>query len=189
MPATIDSDEHRFHYVTGNSAATRLSGLVNGGPASIHTNHWLAQVGKEFLPAPVQGKIAVDYHFLEWIFLDLLLFTQAFMDMGQGWSLLFPLLSQLMAELAFVKLPTVPMNRWEIRSLITKWGKENLTIAQRTVDVNGVALSVISTADWHAAATNKLVAGPGGAPGPDQDNSKLRHRYLDAYGTFSPLRC
>ena len=53
MPATINPDEHKFHYVTGNSAASRLAGLVDWGPANIHTEHWLAQVGKEFLPAPV----------------------------------------------------------------------------------------------------------------------------------------
>jgi hypothetical protein len=77
----------------------------------------------------------------------------------------------------------VPMNENQIRELITSWGKENLSIVQRTVDVNGIAQAAITSADWHSAATNKMVAGPGGAPGQDQDNSKLRHfRMLMAGG-------
>ena len=184
MPATIDADEHKYYYVNGANAQTRLAGFVDWGPAYVHTGHWLAQVGKEFLPAAVGGKIAVDYHFLEWIFTDLLLFTKAFMELCQGWSILLPLLSQLQAELGFVKIPTVPMNENQIRELITSWGKENLSVAQRTVDVNGTAQAAITSADWHSAATNKMVAGPGGAPGPDQDNSKFRHfRMLMAGGS------
>ena len=52
------------------------------------------------------------------------------------------------------------MSKVDIRKMITKWGKEHLTIAQRTVDINGVIQDPINAADWHAAATNKLVAGP-----------------------------
>ena len=51
MPATIDPDEHRFSYVTGNNAQTRLNGMMVGGaPVAISPNHWLAEVAKEHLP-------------------------------------------------------------------------------------------------------------------------------------------
>ena len=112
--------------------------MIGGGAAVLHPNHWLAQVGKEFLPAPVTGRIQINYHFLEYIFMDLLLLSPAVMDLGQGWYFSYPLLSQVMAELAFVKIPIGSMSSFEIRELITKWGKENLSIAQRTVNINGV---------------------------------------------------
>ena len=86
MPATIDPDEHRFSYVTGNNAQTRLNGMVGGGPVAVSPNHWLADVAKEHLPAPAQGKIEITYHLLEWLFLDLLLLPKDVMDLGQGWS-------------------------------------------------------------------------------------------------------
>ena len=185
MPATIDPDKHRFSYVTGTNAQTRLAGMVGGGPASIHTDHWLAEVAKEHLPAPVQGRIGVTYHFLEWLFMDLLLFNQAVMDLGQGWSLTLPLLSQVMAELCFVQIPSGPLGKVEMRELITSWGKENLSILQRTVNLNGVMQDPINSADWHAAATNKMVAGPGSAPGQDQDLSKLRHFRMHMGGGYN----
>ena len=175
MPATIDADEHRFNYVSGHNPQTRLNSMGGEGPAWIDPKHWLAEVGKDFLPAPVQGRIVISYHFLEWIFLDLLLLMQAAMDLGQGWFLSYPLLSQVMAELCFVKIPNVPMSKPQIRETITSWGKANLSIAQRTVPHIMIIQSPITSIDWHSAATNKMVAGPAGAPGPDQDNSKLRH--------------
>ena len=175
MPATIDADEHRFNYVSGHNPQTRLNSMGGEGPAWIDPKHWLAEVGKDFLPAPVQGRIVISYHFLEWIFLDLLLLMQAAMDLGQGWFLSYPLLSQVMAELCFVKIPNVPMSKPQIRETITSWGKANLSIAQRTVPHAMIIQSPITSIDWHSAATNKMVAGPAGAPGPDQDNSKLRH--------------
>ena len=52
MPATIDPDAHKFSYVNGTNAATRLAGYDEGGAAWIHPDHWLASVGKDWLPAP-----------------------------------------------------------------------------------------------------------------------------------------
>ena len=174
MPATIDPDLHRFNYVTGTNETTRLAGMDEGGAAWIHPHHWLAEVGKNWLPAASGGQIKLNYHLIEYLFLDAFMFKEPAMAIGQGWSLKFPLVSQLMAELCWVKIPQNCLDKQETRELITKWAKENLTLTQRTVVPAGLLQDPITSADWHAAATNKMVAGPTGAEGQDQDLSKLR---------------
>ena len=160
MPATIDPDLHQFNYVTGTNPATRLAGMDVGGAAWIHPHHWLAAVGKNWLPAASGGQIRLKNHLMEYLFTDAFMFKDSVMAIGQGWSLKFPLFSQLMAELCYVKIPQNELDIKETKELITDWAKENLTLAQRTVSIAGLMQEAITSADWHAAATNKMVAGP-----------------------------
>lgn len=183
MPATIDPDNHKFSYVNGTNAASRLAGMSEGGPAWIHSDHWLAKVGRDWLPAAVGGKIAMTSHKIEWLFLEGFILNNPVMALGQGWFLGLPLLSQFMAELCWVNIPQDALGEKETRELTTTWAKEKLTTALRTVTPVDLVQDPITSADWHAAATNKQVAGPTGAEGPNQDLSKMRHfRMLFAGG-------
>ena len=157
--------------------------MSGGGPAWIHSEHWLAKVGREWLPAAVGGKIAITGHKIEWLFLEALIFNNLAMALGQGWFFGLPLISQFMAELCWVNIPQGTLGEKETRELITTWAKEKLTTAIRTVTPADLVQDTITSADWHAAATNKMVAGPMGAEGSNQDLSKLRHfRMLFAGG-------
>ena len=175
MPATIDPDAHKFSYVNGTNAATRLAGYGDGGAAWIHPDHWLALVGKDWLPAAVGGQIAISGHKIEWLFMEALIFKDSVMALGQGWSLGLPLISQLQAELCYMKIPQNAMGEKETREFIKDFAKANLTVAQRTVTVAHLVQDPCTSADWHAVATNKLVAGSMGSEGPNQDLSHLRH--------------
>jgi hypothetical protein len=186
MPATIDADTHRFNYVTGNSAATRTAGMIGGGPVAISTDHWLAEVGKDWLPAPVNGRIIVDYHLLEWLFIEAFLLDNLVMALGQGWFLGLPLLSQFQAELCWVKIPADGLDKKKTRELITMWAKANLSDALRKVSPQHLVQSAITSGDWHAAATNKMVAGPNSSEGPNQDLSVLRQFRMLCAGGYNP---
>ena len=175
MPATVDPDVHKFNHLTGTNPATRLAGYDGGVAAYIHPDHWLATVGKGWLPAAVGGQIAITGHKIEWLFLEAMILKDTVMAVGQGWFLSLPLVSQFMAELCWVKIPQGALGENATRELITAWAKANLTDAQRTVSIANIVQDPFTSADWHAVATNKQVAGPMGAEGPNQDLSKLRH--------------
>ena len=64
--------------------------MNGGGPVSIQADHWLAEVGAEWLPPQVGGKIELDNHLVEWLFLDGLMLKNAVMALGQGWFLRSP---------------------------------------------------------------------------------------------------
>ena len=68
-----------------------------------------------------------------------------------------------MAELCFVKIPSTPMSKVEIRENDNLVGQSQpLDCSTGTVNVNGIIQDPINSADWHAAATsNKMLARQG----------------------------
>ena len=84
MPATVDPDVHKFNYVNGTTDATRLAGMIEGGPVWIHTEQCLAKIGKDWLPAAVRGKIALTRHKIEWLFMDAFILNNPVMALEQG---------------------------------------------------------------------------------------------------------
>ena len=87
-----------------------------------------------------------------------------------------------------MKIPQNAMGEKETREFIKDYAKANLTVAQRTVTLAHLVQDPCTSADWHAVATNKMVAGSMGAEGPNQDLSHLRHfRMLFAGATSTIL--
>lgn len=183
MPATIDDNKHKIFYSVGTNLNTRVAGMLGPAPMYILPGNVLAQVGASWLKAPVGGRIYVSYHEIEFLMLEGFKMTDDALSQFQGYHIGAPHLSQLLAELDFVLMPSSALDREATRDLIKSWANDNLADADRTLTTAKLLQGPTTTTGWQTAVTGRMVTGPAGAEGPDQDLSALRHfRMLIAGG-------
>ena len=113
--------------------------------------------------------------------------TDDAMDLVQGYHYSLPHLTQFLAELDFVDIPSLPLKMKQTRQLITKWAKAHLSDAQRTFTPAMLLSDPAVTTGWHTAVTGRMVTGQAGAFGPDQDLSGLRHFRMVFAGGFNSI--
>ena len=132
MAATIDDTKHRVYIANGTNDAERLDSMIGEGPLYILSGHILDRIGGSWLPAPVNGRIHLGYHLMEYITLQAFKFSANAMAVGQGWFIGTPMLSHIFAELDAAGIPSQPEGLKHTRQLnplnfAAQWVRYELT--------------------------------------------------------------
>ena len=109
------------------------------------------------------------------------------MNLDQGWFFPPPLLTQFMADLDAAGISWAKGAPDELRRRVAVCAKSLLGLADRTVSLAQLIVDPCAGPDWYAVITGRMVTGPAGAPGEDQDLSCLRQMRMLVSGGLNSI--